>query len=212
MNKLLSIFIALIVFSGSKFVQQGMGPGPGLGQPASGGGTVNLGQTLSNSGNQSGANTAFGIAVVTGSDVNGYKVQSFNVIPGTAVAATTYVAVYPIETSGCGGGLTVCANGAAVCGDTTGFTMTASTMYVDTASSITTSCGILTTGASYALLVNNSSATTDIRYSTTGCPFVGNHAFYYTGETAGTWGSYNGAAANSNVSSCVSVYLVLQPQ
>jgi len=172
---------------------------------------VTIGQTLSNSGNQSGANTAFALGVTTGSDSNGYKVTSFNLIPGSTVAATTYDAIYPDTTVGCGGSAAHCAGGAAVCGNTTGFTMTASTLFTDTAAAITTSCGTLTANTNYWIMENNSSASTQIRYSTTGCPFFTNGTAFLN-FTAGTWGSINPAGNNTNGTVCVSLYLVLQPQ
>lgn len=209
MRKLIAI-VALIslasCLSAFQYVTAGFNKGPG------GGGTVTLGQTASNSGNLTGAATPYEIIITTGSDPSGYKVNSFNIIPGATVAATTYDAIYNVASSGCGGGLTYCGS-SPVCSNTTGFTMTASTTYTDTSSAITSACGTLAANTNYALMVNNSSATTDLRYSTTAYTgYTAGSACGYNNEAAGTWPTFNVTSWNGCGTDYFSFYVVLQPQ
>ena len=216
MRKLLLLFP---LFSALAFGQGGVVGGTGvvggngiIGSSAAAA-TVNCGQTLSNSGNQAAANTMYGTPCTTGTDSNGYTVKSFNTIIGTGVAGTTYVAVYADTTTGCGGGLTHCASNTIICSDSTGFTPVASSTNTDTSTAITTSCGTIAANTNIWLMVNSSSGTTDVRYSTTGCPAFGSAAEFISGETAGTWPTTNvNTGASSNATACVSLYLVLQPK
>ena len=208
MKKITYIFFVWFLACGllhAQIVQQAV-----VNTPApSGSGPVDCGNTAETATLASNLNRPTGIPCTTGADANGYTVTAFYTYTG-AVAGTVYAAIYPDRTSGCGDGATHCANSTANCGDTAGFTPSATTWNEDTAAAITTSCGTIAANTVIWLMTNYSSATTAVGHKTGACT-APTSSGYFTSVTAGTWPSLNGAGFNLDTN-CYSNYVVLQPQ
>lgn len=150
--------------------------------------------------------------LLTGSDVNGYKVADlrafFNVGGGNWQGA-----IYTDTTSGCGGSLTHCALNQ-VCADTTGQAVTAGIWNPDTNLTVST-CGTLTANTLYWIGQNdNTAAINPFEVAGGICnTSSGNQATIFYSVTYGTWGNLNQAGANAgNATNCTDMYVVLTPQ